>query len=72
MEFSDTYTLLQATVLEDIFEIFDKDPDGKKFDKGRRRLHATLLHDILASSFMGVSTFCRQLMGIACRAQCLG
>lgn len=26
----------QATVLEDIFEILDKDPDGKKFDKVSR------------------------------------
>jgi hypothetical protein len=25
---------MQAVVLEDIFEISDKDPDGKKFDKG--------------------------------------
>jgi hypothetical protein len=26
--------LVQAVVLEDIFEISDKDPNGKKFDKG--------------------------------------
>ena len=28
---------VQAVVLEDIFEISDKDPDGKKFDKGEQR-----------------------------------
>jgi len=27
-------TAQSAIVLEDIFEIVDKDPDGKKFDKG--------------------------------------
>lgn len=31
---------MQAVVLEDIFEISDKDPDGKKFDKGAAALHA--------------------------------
>ena len=29
----------KAQLLEDIFEVLEKDPDGKKFDKGGRRQH---------------------------------
>jgi len=32
--------MAKAQLLEDIFEVLEKDPDGKKFDKGARQRHA--------------------------------
>ena len=46
----------KAQLLEDIFEVLEKDPDGKKFDKGGRGpgdAHVAVRHAVAAAAAGG-------------------
>ena len=57
---------MSRLLFEDIFEVLDKDPDGKHFDKGV----ATMLQQAVGNVYGRCINQALQCQGVGCTAQC--